>query len=120
MTPSNPLLEGSHLVLSRTTLQKTLPSPRTTVLSPQNPRANATAPAMFHRIRLAGWLAGDAPPITVPFLCTAAQKSRRQPRTSLPLLPRPDPPPTRDRPRLAQSEQGRQSNVHADAAIRRY
>ncbi|KAG7073862.1 hypothetical protein JMJ78_0014829, partial [Colletotrichum scovillei] len=61
--------------------------------------------------------AGDAPPIIVPFLCTAAQKSRRQPRSSLPLLPRPDPPPTRDRPRLAQSEQGRQSNVHADAAM---
>ncbi|KAK1448388.1 hypothetical protein CTAM01_17341 [Colletotrichum tamarilloi] len=40
-----------------------------------------------------------------------------QPGSSFPSLPQPDPPPTRDRPRLAQSEQGRQSNFHAGAAM---
>ncbi|KAK1456020.1 hypothetical protein CTAM01_17228 [Colletotrichum tamarilloi] len=72
---------------------------------------------MSHRVRLAGWLAGVAPPTIVLFLRTAAQKSRRQPRSSSPLLPRPDPPAARDRPRLAQSEQGRQSKPYASAAM---
>ncbi|KXH63299.1 hypothetical protein CNYM01_14340, partial [Colletotrichum nymphaeae SA-01] len=64
-----------------------------------------------------GRLAGRRCPVHNSPISLHRSPEINQPRSSLSLLPRPDPPPTRDRPRLAQSEQGRQSNVHADEAM---